>query len=93
MTDKKRAHVWISGRVQGVCYRLETRREADRVGISGWVRNLPDGRVEAVFEGSGNQVASMIEWCRQGPAIAAVTDVAVSWEEAAEDLERFEITY
>lgn len=77
----KRAHVWVSGRVQGVWYRAHTEKEARRHGVQGWVRNLPDGRVEAVFEGPEQAVRSMIDWCHRGPPRARVDDVQVTWEE------------
>ncbi len=71
--DRKRVHAWISGTVQGVFYRDSTRREAQRLGLGGWVKNLPDGRVEAVFEGDPDAVDALVDWCRQpggagGPA-------------------------
>ncbi len=76
-----RARVYVEGRVQGVNFRAECAREARRHNLSGWVRNLPDGRVEAVFEGSEASVHRMVEWCRQGPTYAAVDDVRVTWVE------------
>jgi acylphosphatase len=75
-----RAHVVVSGRVQGVGYRASC-FDAVVDDVAGWVRNLPDGRVEAVFEGDREQVEKAIAWCRRGPPSARVTDVAVSWEE------------
>ena len=77
---KARAHVYVSGRVQGVLFRSETQDEARRHGIAGWVRNLPDGRVEAVFEGEKEKVDALIEFCRRGPLGAGVTNVEVAWE-------------
>ena len=77
----KRAHVWVSGYVQGVNFRWRTTERARSRGVSGWVRNLPDGRVEAVFEGDEDAVRSMIEFCREGPRLADVNDVEVRWEE------------
>lgn len=76
-----RAHIFIAGRVQGVGYRYSTMDEAARLGVKGWVRNVPDGRVEAVFEGSRNTVESMIRWCHQGPTAARVKNVEVEYEE------------
>ena len=76
-----RAHVVVSGRVQGVFFRAETRNRASTRRLGGWVRNRPDGRVEAVFEGSRPQVESMIDWCRRGPRLAHVEGVDVSWEQ------------
>jgi acylphosphatase len=82
----RRLHVWVSGRVQGVGYRWYTREEATRRDLSGWVRNLPDDRVEAVFEGPTDRVASMLEWCRTGPRLAGVERVeAVDEPPAAEE--------
>jgi acylphosphatase len=78
--EKVRAHVFVSGRVQGVFYRAETRARARTRKLGGWVRNCADGRVEAVFEGPRTEVDSMIAWCRAGPALAHVDSVQVSWE-------------
>jgi acylphosphatase len=72
-----RAHVFVSGIVQGVGYRYSTVKQARSLGLNGWVRNLDDGRVEAVFEGETTLVEQMIQWCRQGPSAAVVEDVAV----------------
>lgn len=77
-----RAHVWVEGRVQGVSFRAWTRREAERRGVSGWVRNLPDDRVEAVFEGPRASVDAMVAWCGDGSPDAVVSDVAIAWEDA-----------
>lgn len=76
-----RAHVWISGRVQGVCFRAYTSDEAAAVGVAGWVRNTFDGRVEAAFEGKKMAVEAMLAWCREGPPAARVSAVEVTWEE------------
>jgi acylphosphatase len=76
-----RAHVRVAGRVQGVFFRVEARDRARSLGLSGWVRNAPDGSVEASFEGPAERVHSMVEWCRRGPALAEVQDVSVDWEE------------
>ncbi|MFN2166265.1 MAG: acylphosphatase [Anaerolineae bacterium] len=75
-----RAHVFVSGRVQGVFFRDSTQRHANARGVRGWVRNLPDGRVEAVFEGDEQAVRHMVSWCKQGPPNAYVTDVGVDYE-------------
>jgi acylphosphatase len=77
----RRAHIRVHGSVQGVFFRVETRDRARSLGVSGWVRNLPDGAVEAVFEGEEPQVESMIDWCHRGPSGADVRDVDVAWEE------------
>ena len=88
-----RAHVFISGKVQGVFFRAHTRDEALKRDLKGWVRNLPDGRVEAVFEGEEENVKSMIEWCRQGPPLARVKNVEVKWEEYRGEFDTFSIVY
>jgi acylphosphatase len=84
-----RAHVFISGTVQGVGYRYYTARQAQRLGVNGWVRNLSDGRVEAVFEGSRKAVEEIISWCYRGSSAAVVKDVAVEYKEP-EGLQGFE---
>ena len=75
-----RAHLLISGRVQGVCFRAETEAEAARRGLTGWVRNTPGGKVEVLIEGPDEAVGPMIEWCRRGPEAARVVDLRVEWE-------------
>ncbi len=90
---KVRAHVFISGRVQGVFFRAHTREQALKRGVTGWVRNLPDGRVEAVFEGEEDDVRSVIEWCRHGPPFARVENVEVEWEDYRGEFETFSIVY
>ena len=75
-----RKRVRVSGRVQGVWFRQSCADLADRLGVSGWVRNLPDGRVEAVFEGDQDAVESMIGWCHDGPPRAVVATVDVITE-------------
>ena len=90
---KVRAHVFVSGRVQGVFFRSETRFHARRLGVTGWVRNLPDGRVEAVFEGEEEAVKELIEFCKVGPVGARVTNVEVRWEEYRGEFNDFRIIY
>jgi len=75
----KRAHVVVSGMVQGVFFRAETRDRARSLGLGGWVHNRSDGAVEAVFEGDDERVDSMVEWCGRGPAGARVEDVDTTW--------------
>lgn len=77
----KRGHVIVRGQVQGVFFRAEALDRAASLGLGGWVRNNPDGTVEAVFEGEDERVESIVEWCRRGPALAQVEDVEVSWEQ------------
>jgi len=72
-----RRHLWIRGRVQGVGFRASCAYHAQRLGVTGWVRNLPDGGVEAVLEGREAAVEAVTEWCRQGPRGARVADVRV----------------
>jgi acylphosphatase len=85
-----RRRVLVSGRVQGVFYRSTCRRLAVRHGVAGWVRNLPDGRVEAAFEGAPDAVAELVRWCAAGPDHAVVTRVE-SHDEPPESLTGFEI--
>ncbi len=86
----ERARVIVEGRVQGVWFRESTRREAASVGVSGWVRNLPDGRVEAVFEGERDAVARIVAWSAHGPERAVVTSLE-QFAEEPEGLARFEV--
>lgn len=76
--DMRRVHLWISGRVQGVFFRSTTQEQAEARGLTGWVRNAPDGRVEAEVQGSPAAVERLIAECRNGPPAAHVTDVDVS---------------
>jgi len=78
--DRLRVHVTIDGRVQGVNFRAATREQARSTGVEGWVRNLDDGRVEAVFEGPAAAVRRMITWCYGGPRPARVDRVNIDWE-------------
>lgn len=78
----QQAQVWIAGQVQGVGYRAATRRQAVALGITGWVRNLPDGCVEAWFEGETLALQAMIDWCWQGPPAGRVTQVEVTYGSA-----------
>jgi acylphosphatase len=90
MANEERSHVFVSGRVQGVSFRDATRRQAEQIGLSGWVRNTQDGRVEAVFEGEFDAVRQMIDWCESGPSSADVEDVSVE-NEQPEGLSGFEV--
>ncbi len=78
--ESVRAHVWVSGRVQGVFFRACTEDEARAHGVAGWVRNARDARVEAVFEGDRAAVEAMIRWCHRGSPGAVVSGVDVQWE-------------
>ncbi len=88
---KVRGHVFISGMVQGVFFRVETSYRAKKRNIVGWVRNISDGRVEAIFEGEKEDVEQLIEFCNRGPSGAKVTKVDVKWEEYAEEFRDFRI--
>lgn len=87
-----RFHVYVSGRVQGVFFRANTKKQALKLGVKGWVRNLPDGRVEAVFEGSKDAVAGIVAWALYGPPAARVDKLEATREEP-ECIEGFEIRY
>ncbi|MHB8769614.1 MAG: acylphosphatase [Syntrophales bacterium] len=87
----KRYHVYISGRVQGVFFRANTWKQARSLRLAGWVRNLPDGRVETVFEGEEQCAEAMLNWCRQGTPPARVTNVEVVEEPATGEMADFEI--
>ncbi len=88
-----RAHIVVSGRVQGVFFRSETQDEAHRRNVTGWVRNLPDGRVEAVFEGEKPVVDALIAFCRRGPSGAKVAKIDVAWEPPLSEFKTFSIRY
>jgi acylphosphatase len=87
----ERAHVHIRGDVQGVFFRAEAKGRADSLGVAGWARNLPDGSVEAVFEGARELVQSLVDWCRRGPRGARVDAVEVVWE-PPEELQGFSVS-
>ncbi len=91
VVSQKRAHVFISGIVQGVSFRYYTLQEALRTGTMGWVRNLPDGRVEAVIEGDDAVVERMLAWCRQGPRGARVEHVEALPETPTGEFQGFRI--
>lgn len=93
MTQPTRVHLIVSGRVQGVCFRLETQKAAARFGVSGWVRNKRDGTVETVVEGDETDVTSLISWCRTGPPMSGVQQVAVTWQEYQGEFDAFSIRY
>ena len=90
---KVRAHFIVSGRVQGIFFRSETKHKAKKHGVEGWVRNLRDGGVEAVFEGEEKTVKDLIAFCKRGPPRARVTDVDVKWESYTGEFKDFQIRY
>lgn len=89
--DRERAHVYVSGEVQGVFFRDSAREKAEELGLSGWVKNLPDGRVEAVFEGPPNEVREIVRWCEGGPPHARVENVDPEYDAAHGNLSGFEV--
>jgi acylphosphatase len=88
---KRRCHVWISGRVQGVFFRANTVKTARSLGLTGWVRNRADGRVEAVFEGDDDSAEAMLAWCRTGTPPARVDHLEALEERATGTFADFEI--
>ena len=90
---KVRAHLLISGRVQGVAFRYYTQDIAQSLGIKGWVRNCWDGKVEVVAEGEEGQVKELIDWCHQGPRSAIVEKVDIEWEEYKGEFSTFGIRF
>jgi acylphosphatase len=90
---KVRVHIFVSGKVQGVFFRSETRTEAYRRHVAGWIRNLPDGRVEAVFEGEEKDVHRLVEFCQKGPAGAEVSKTEESAEAYTGEFKDFRIAW
>ena len=88
-----RAHVYISGRVQGVSFRWNTQHKAQQLGLTGWVRNVWDGRVEAVFEGPEDAVRQVVAWCHRGQRPARVDEVKVTYQAATGEFKSFRITW
>lgn len=90
---KQRVHLFIKGKVQGVFFRQAMKVAAKKNRVSGWVKNLKDGRVEAVIEGEDLGVSNMVEWCHAGPANARVEDVEIRNEKYKEEFAKFEVLY
>jgi acylphosphatase len=88
----KRVRVLVTGKVQGVAFRAHTREAARALGVTGWVRNLPDGSVEAIAEGEPKPLEDFIAWCRKGPRSARVAGVAIEWQDANGEFATFDIT-
>jgi acylphosphatase len=91
--EKIRAHILAFGRVQGVFYRASAKKVADKIGICGCVKNLPDGSVELLVEGEKEKVEKMIDWCKKGPFLAKVNRIEVDWQDYVGDLKNFQILY
>lgn len=89
----QRVHMRVQGRVQGVYFRAATRRTARQLGLTGWVRNCPDGSVEAWAEGEKILLERLLSWCRSGPSGALVTDIKVAWQEATGEFVDFVVSY
>ena len=89
--DHVRVHLKITGRVQGVYFRASTVAQAQRLGVTGWVANAPDGNVEVVAEGTRARIDELIAWCRRGPAGAKVTNVEIAWEASRNEFASFSI--
>ncbi|MEW6299516.1 MAG: acylphosphatase [Thermodesulfobacteriota bacterium] len=89
----KRLHVIVRGRVQGVYFRASARDRARQLGLKGWVRNCPDGRVELVAEGEEERLVRLLTWCHGGPPGAVVTDLEVQWQDATGEFSGFVIRY
>ncbi len=90
---RHRVHVVITGIVQGVFFRLETQRAAEKYGVKGWVRNKHDGSVEAVFEGDRAAVESLLAWCQKGPPRASVDNIDVQWQDFTGAFVEFRVTH
>jgi len=90
---KVRAHVFVTGRVQGVFFRSETKHEANKRSVKGWIRNVRDGRVEAVFEGEEDAVKRLVEFCKRGPHGARVTHVDVIMKKYTGEFKGFQTRF
>ena len=92
-SSTRRVHVFVTGRVQGVFFRAKTKKQALELGLTGWVKNLDDNRVEALFEGRESNIEKMLGWCRKGPGLAHVKRVEIIEEPPADRFENFKIRY
>ena len=90
---KLRAHIFIEGLVQGVFFRSEIQNQAKKHQVTGWVRNLSDGRVEAVFEGEEKDVKELVEFCKHGPIGAKVENVIAVWTSFTDEFGNFELKW
>jgi acylphosphatase len=88
-----RVHLIVKGRVQGVCYRMDTEDVARRLGLTGWVRNRRDRTVEIVAEGDKEKIEQLIQWCRRGPRLARVDDIEIEWQKPTGEFIEFRTTY
>lgn len=90
---KKQIHVFVSGRVQGVFYRASAQIHAQKLGLSGFARNLPDGRVEIVAQGDSHTLEKLVDWCRHGPTDAQVSDIQLTEEQIMAPIAGFDIRH
>lgn len=86
-----RYHLLIEGRVQGVGYRMSAQIMAKKIGVTGWVRNLSNGRVEMVAEGEPTKLNQLVDWAWQGPRFAEVTDISITEQTATDEFDAFEV--
>ena len=93
MSQKVRVNIFVSGLVQGVFFRAQTKAKAEELGLFGWVRNLPDGRVEILVEGEKEKLEKLIEWAKRGPELAKVNGLEINWQEYQGEFKNFEIRY
>jgi len=93
MSEKARAYLLISGKVQGVFFRENTKNIAKNLGLTGWVKNLDNGQVEAVFEGEKEKIEEIINWAKKGPVLAKVKEVKIEWQDYQREFSDFEIKY
>jgi acylphosphatase len=93
MNEHKQVHVWVRGIVQGVFFRAHTRQVAQSLHVTGWVRNLHDGRVEIIAQGTKDALERLIEWSHHGPSMSRVDKIDVHWEDITQTFNDFEIRY
>lgn len=93
MKEMARIHVFVSGKVQGVFFRQNTKNKSQQLDLKGWVKNLSDGRVEAVFEGEKEKIEQMINWLKKGPFLAKVENLEIEWQDYRGEFQEFEIRY
>ncbi|MCP4265370.1 MAG: acylphosphatase [Candidatus Brocadiaceae bacterium] len=91
--ETARLHIFVEGIVQGVFFRASTIEESSKLGLTGWVKNCPDGRVEAVFEGDTDKIEQIVEWCKKGPPGAVVRNLETVWEQATGEFDSFTMKY
>jgi acylphosphatase len=90
---KSRAHIFVFGKVQGVFFRENTRKKAAEFELSGFVKNLPNGKVEAVFEGEQEKIEKIIQWIKKGPEAAQIENIEIDWQDYKEEFKNFEIRH